>query len=169
MVAEGVQPEYRESIRNTALQGIDGDIVSKRYKEVFGEKLSHEGSESCYTYLYNSTNNFYYENPVGGCGGTSSYKTFHYKNKYTIEDNNAYVYVAVALSNAEDGNVYCDLSYLDISGVFKLAEDAKVCGTVSGNEDFALNESNYQDFAQYRFVFNKANDDTYYFSKVEKL
>ena len=166
-IAEEVDPQFREEVKNTAMQGIDGEIVAKRFKEVFGEELRKETADSCYAYSYNSTYDVYYY--MSACGGTSPYKTFHYKNKYTANKEHAYVYVSVALTSGENGNVYCDISYLDISGVFKLSENAKVCDTFAMDTDFTLGESNYQDYAQYRFVFNKADDGTYYFSKVEKI
>ena len=168
-IANTVPQEYREEVRTQALQGIDGSIVSKKYKEVFGDEASKEEIDNCYTYKYNPTYDIYYENPIGGCGGTSPYKTYHFKNKYTTDGDNAYVYISTALSNAEDNNVYCDIANLDISGIFKITDNARVCATITGNEDFILNESNYQDYAEYRFVFNEANDGTYYFNKVEKV
>ena len=169
-IVNSVPQEYQEEVRNQALQGIDGSIVSKKYKEVFGEEASKEELNNCYAYKYNSTYDIYYKDPIGGCGGTSPFKTYHYKNKYTTDGDKAYIYVFTALSDGENNNVYCDIAYLDITGTFELTDDAKVCDTVStGGKDFTLNDSNYQNFAQYRFVFNEADDGTYYFSKVEKL
>ena len=164
-----VQPEYREELQNVILWGIDGDLVASKYQDVFGKELARETSDNCYTYKYDSTYDFYYQNPIGGCGGTSPYKTSHYKNKYTVAGNNAYVYMYVALSDAETNNVYCDVAFLNTSGPFDLSSDAKVCAPLPADGSFTLNESNYQDFTEYRFVFNKADNGTYYFEKVEKL
>lgn len=168
-VINNIQAEYREGVEDLALQGINGDIVAEKYRDVFGKELSRETStEPCYTYRYNETYDFYYQDPVGGCGGTSPYRTYHYKNKYTIDGDKAYVYIYTALLDDENGNVYCDVAYLYTSGVFRLSDDAKICANSSGSESFTLDESNYQDFVQYRFVFNRADDNTYYFDKVEK-
>lgn len=170
VVVEGVPSEYREEVRTESLQGIDGDKVAARYKEVFGEELVHETSDNCYTYRYNSTYNIYFRDPMSACGGTSPYTTYHYKNKYTTSGNNAYVYMSTALVDWEHGNVYCDIASLDLSNGFKLVDGAEVCTTLPADDVlFVLDESNYENYSQYRFVFNRAEDGTYYFSKVEAL
>lgn len=170
IVINSIPQEYREMVKEESLQGIDGDKVATKYKGVFGEELVHETSDECYTYRYDSTHNFYYQDPIDGCGGTSPYATFHYKNKYTTSGDNAYVYVSTALVDWEHGNVYCDIASLDLTNEFKLADDAEVCTTLPADDVlFVLDESNYENYSQYRFIFNKAEDGTYYFSEVEKL
>lgn len=170
IVINSIPQEYREMVKEESLQGIDGDKVATKYKGVFGEELVHETSDECYTYRYDSTHNFYYQDPTDGCGGTSPYATFHYKNKYTTSGDNAYVYVSTALVDWEHGNVYCDIASLDLTNEFKLADDAEVCTTLPADDVlFVLDESNYENYSQYRFIFNKAEDGTYYFSEVEKL
>lgn len=68
--------------------------------------------------------------------------------------------------NEETTEVYCDVAdYAEIGA----GNPPKNCLENADLATFTLNESNYQDYTKYRFVFNKADDGTYYFSKVEKL
>ena len=36
-------------------------------------------------------------------------------------------------------------------------------------DNYKIDESNYKDFTNYRFVFKKNNEGNYYFDKVEKV
>lgn len=162
----GYADNNEQYFRQNLASGADGDVVAKKYKEIFGKDLTKEDvGSSCGGYRYNKEYDFYYDD-VLGCGGTTPYERFYYKNRYTSDDNNAYVYISTAFLGDDSGNVYCDIAYLKSYGI---ADNAKVCASISENGDFVLDESNYQDFAKYRFIFNKSDDGTYYFEKVEKL
>lgn len=153
--------------RTNIKRGIKGETLSAKYLDVFGESLvkgATNGERYCPMYYYNSTYDFYYD-PVLGCGGTGPYTGYYYKNRYTLDNNHAYVYVSTATLNGENGKVYCDI--IDTE-TFSETPPA-VCGEASNSSEFTINNDNYQNLAQYRFVFNKADNGTYYFSKVEKL
>lgn len=168
---------FRESAK-----GIDGDSVAQKYKEIFGKTLvKGEIEEYCGYYKYNKQYDFYYSG-IPGCGGRTPYSELYYKYRYTEDDNHAYVYTSTAVisptfSTTPEGYstedapfyVYCDVSYLGENGI---VENAKVCATLQSydeKEAFTLNTSNYEQYSNYRFVFDKTNDGNYYFSRVEKL
>ena len=147
-------------------QGYKVETVSAKYLDVFGvepKKGATNDQYYCPHYFYNSTYDFYYEATLG-CGGTGPYYGHYYKNKYTTKDNHAYVYISAGTFNAEDDKAYCDV--LDDPSE---TNSTKVCGEYSGPNEFHIDENNYQNFAEYRFVFTQADDGTYYFEKVEKL
>lgn len=169
---------FRESMAN----GVDGDTVAQKYKEIFGTDLIKEDTGThCGGYRYNYEYDFYYDD-VLGCGGRTPYERFYYKNRYTSDGKHAYVYTSAAVasltitklseySTSEDlpYNVYCDIAYL---GNNEITEDAEVCATLQTYEEkdsFTINASNYEQYAKYRFVFDKSDDGNYYFNKVEKL
>ena len=147
-------------------QGYKAETVSAKYLDVFGTKLDKgavNGQYYCPDYYYNSTYDFYYESSLG-CGGTGPHYGSYYKNKYTIQGDHAYVYISAGTFTAEDDKVYCDI--LDEKSK---TNPPKVCDESSSPNEFKIDDTNYQDFAQYRFVFNQADNGTYYFVKVEKL
>lgn len=164
---QGYDKESAQSFRDIVHEGIKGDTMAAKYKDLFGEDLvkgAANGEYYCPGAYYNSQYDFYY-NPVLGCGGTGPYFGVYYKNKYTTDGEHAYVYVSAGTFNAEDTKTYCDIFEYGVSEPSKPA----VCGEDENPDSFTINESNYQKFAQYRFVFNKADDGTYYFVKAEKL
>ena len=126
--------------------------------------------------MYNSIYDFYFDAGLG-CGGTTPYERFYYKNRYTTDDDHAYVYTSTAFMSPTEGsdeedvvyNVYCDIAYLK---QYKVSEDARICATLNTYDEvqnFTLDSSNYEQYSNYRFVFDKASDGNYYFNKVEKL
>lgn len=146
--------------------GYKGETVATKYYDIFGEELvkgALDGQTSCPDLYYYPTNDFYYDIATG-CGGTGPLFGAYYKNKYTTDDEHAYVYVSAGTFNKEDNKIYCDV----IGTTFE-TNPPTICGEAEKYEDFIIDETNYQNFAKYRFVFNKADDGTHYFSKVEKL
>ncbi|MBR2754017.1 hypothetical protein IKD82_02565 [Candidatus Saccharibacteria bacterium] len=162
---QGYDERAAEDFRMYNNKKILADAVEAKYFDVFGERLIkgaiNNQQHSCPEYYYNSEYDFYYISS-SGCGGTGPYDATFYKNKYTINGDQAYVYMSAGVFNKEDDKVYCDVIKDDNSL-------PAVCGENINYDTFTIDESNYQKFAQYRFVFNKAEDGTYYFSKVEKL
>lgn len=155
-----------EGMRSHSYRGIDGYLMAQKYLDLYGENLTPDQTilnDYCPYYIHNASYDFYYLSPFSGCGGTGSYTNQYYKNSYTTDGDHAYVYVSATTLDAADLNIYCDVLQYDQE------EKPEVCGTFSDESEFTLNESNYQDFAQYRFVFSKASDGTYYFEKVEKV
>lgn len=157
-----------ENQRQMLYNIIDADIADSKYIDTFGEKPIRNtdiSKATCGSYYYDQTLNAYFN--LAGCGGTSPYASYYYKTKHTKDDSHAYVYVQTALLNYEDGKVYCDVGDID-----NLA-NAEICGTASTDENgwYMFDESNInQDsLATYRFVFDEADDGTYYFTEIEKL
>lgn len=145
---------------------VNADTVDQKYIDVFGEKPIRNINISkavCGAYYYDDTLNSYFD--LAGCGGTSPYASYYYKTKYTKDNNRAYVYIQTAILNYENGNIYCD------AGNFE-SENAELCGRgtqESYGYTFTEDDVNRDSLATYRFVFNKADNDTYYFDKVEKV
>ncbi len=162
--------ENAEAYLNSYHEGYKADTIARKYQDVFGEELvkgAANGQSYCPEFYYNSTYDFYY-NASLGCGGTGPDVGLYYKNKYTSDGEHAYVYVSVGTFSAEDNNIYCDIiDYSD--SATSSSERPAICGSATDSVEAKIDKTNYQDFSQYRFVFNKADDGTYYFSKVEKL
>lgn len=162
--------ENAEAYLNSYHEGYKADTIARKYQDVFGEELvkgAANGQSYCPEFYYNSTYDFYY-NASLGCGGTGPDVGLYYKNKYTSDGEHAYVYVSVGTFSAEDNNIYCGIiDYSD--SATSSSERPAICGSATDSVEAKIDKTNYQDFSQYRFVFNKADDGTYYFSKVEKL
>ena len=167
---QGYNKENTEAYLNTYREGYKAETLAKKYLDVFGEELvkgAANGQSYCPEFYYNSTYDFYY-NASLGCGGTGPDVGLYYKNKYTSDGEHAYVYVSVGTFSAEDNNIYCGIiDYSD--SATSSSERPAICGSAVDGVEAKIDKTNYQDFSQYRFVFNKADDGTYYFSKVEKL
>ena len=175
-VVNSIQPNYtlsymeQKSIAETeglelneVTEGVKAETVVAKYYDVFGKKLDKvtiKSQDYCPGVQYNVEYDFYYL--IHRCGGTSPFTAYIYKNKYTTDGEHAYVYANVATLNGEDNKIYCDY----ISNSDNLPA---ICGEFENMNEFTIDENNYQDFAEYRFVFNKADNGTYYFVKVEKL
>lgn len=161
---KGYSSDMADIIRNS-IQGINGNIFRKKYIDVFGKEpvLNQDSTKYCPLYLYDAELDFFYLDPDSGCGGTSSYENYYYKNSYRLAGDKAYVYVSVGTHNLEDDKIYCDI-------IFKSDDPLPdVCDANPDLQSFTINGDNYQDYTNYRFVFNKADDGTYYFEQVEKL
>ena len=148
------------SINDIAEKQISSDNVEKRYQLLFGEKVNNHSIESCPYFTYDSKNNVYYYSRQ--CGGTTVGKVYLYKNKFTINGDNAYVYVNVGHKVAPDDNSSYD-SYIDENATI---ENEKVEENTS--ENFSINESNYTKYSEYKYTFKKDSNNNYYFISVEK-
>lgn len=157
-----------DSVRKDQIEGVKADVFSAKYVSLFGEQPPKEEINQqryCPGVYYNTTYDFYYFDIIG-CGGTGPYTSSYFKTKYTTDDSHAYVYISAGTVNGDDNKIYCDV--INIETVEETMPDT--CGEWEDDSyKFTLDDSNYQDFARYRFVFNKAEDGTYYFDKVEKL
>jgi len=164
---ESGRDAYRQFLKEGE-KAYNGDDVAKAYSEIFGGEIEHQGTGGvtggfCPPYGYFPELNIYVAG-MPGCGGTTPYNRQYYVYDYTVSGDDAYVYIAAASSDAND-DLLCDVyTYDELNN----SESLNVCGSVSNLKDL-INSSNYEDFAKYRFVFNKADDGTYYFVKVEKL
>ena len=145
---------------------IDADIADAKYYDTFGEKPVRNTEidrSTCGIYTYDQALNVYFT--FSGCGGTSPIASFYFKTKYTKDSNHAYVYVQTAVINHETRQIYCD------AGTFE-TENAETCEKDTSSDNSAQlteDDINRDSLATYRLVFNKADNGTYYFTKVEKL
>ncbi len=164
---QGYSGENARQFEQFYNKGIKAEKVVAKYLDVFGEELVKGAVNDqyyCPKFYYNSTYDLYYD-PGFGCGGTGPYDGSFYKNKYTTDSDHAFVYISTGVFNAEDNKIYCDI----IDEEILKANPPAICGESEDPNNFKVDVNNYQDFAQYRFVFNKADNGTYYFNKVEKL
>lgn len=181
----GLTGEDEKTFRNFKPKGIKGGLVAQRYREIFGKDFEIGPiSVYCGEYEYNAQYNFYYDAGFG-CGGTTPIQRLYYKNHYVTDSNHAYVYVSAGFLAPTFGissegyvaenppyNIYCDIANSPKENSTEISDSAKICESFQDPEEsakFTINESNYQQFAQYRFVFDRANDGNYYFDKVEKI
>ena len=151
----------------SSIEVINADIADDKYYDTFGEKPVRETTidrKVCNSYTYDQSLNIYFSIP--GCGGTSSLDSNYYKTKYTTQGDHAYVYVKTAVMDFSSGNIYCD------AGSFE-TENAALCGSGTKNSDgmfeFSEDSIDHDSLATYRFIFNLADNGTYYFEKVEKV
>ena len=157
--------ENRESV------AFDADDVAISYRDLFGKEIEHQNAVAfCPPYYYVPSLNLYYQ-MWPGCGGYTTLDRLYYVYNYDVSGDNAYVYVVAGMLDVD--KLLCDVYSLET--IQNSGDSIESCGLVSAssggfhNDEFIINSSNYQNFAKYRFVFNKADDGTYYFVKVEKL
>lgn len=148
---------YREYVD---VKKINISEVKAQYKNLFGEEPTELGNYGrCPTYRHDTTNNVYYKE-AGGCGGTCASSITTYINSYTEDENNIYVYTSVGYltSRYSKSYVYCDIN------VSKLCYSGEII-----DYNNIINETNYQDFSEYRLTFKKNADGTFYYDKIERL
>jgi hypothetical protein len=140
------------------------DIVEAKHREIFGTDLVYDqNAETCPMVYRNSE--YYFT--LAWCGGTSSLMARYYKNRYTTDGDHVYVYINAGVANAETSKIYCKV-YPYYTVVDRQYDDESLaCDNYNG--DFTIDATNRNQFAEYRFVFKKAADGTYYFEKVEKI
>lgn len=132
--------------------------IEKEYYNLFGEKIdtSIEFEGSCAKAYYDKDQNIFIQKKYG-CDAGWGWFVKGYRYKYTEDNNNAYIYAAVAVhSGIEKIDI---LSDPDAKTVYKTLED---------NESFTIDESNYESFAKYKITFKKVGND-YFFKSVEKI
>lgn len=145
----------------TQCHKISADEVVAQYKQLFGEELKtfENVYNKCPSYEYNSNNNVYYRK-AGGCGGTCGYTHLSYINRYMEDNNNIYVYVNIGQPDRYTANdplyIYCDIN------------KEKVCDQTK-EDNYVINETNYQKFSEYKYTFEKNNDGTFYYKNLERI
>ncbi len=129
--------------------------VEKFFKEVYGSVFTKKDSymECPMLFYSDEIEGYYIASPCGGTGYDSQY-TYIYNKE--IKDGKVYVYVAYGIEDCcGQNNVYTDYD-----------KDHKYKGKV--DDDFEINEKNYQDFSKYRFVFEE-KDGNYVFTAIEMI
>ena len=151
---------YNTSLETTQ-QMLEGNIFAKdvfesKYHDVFGGELVYENSRYCPQVYYDDSGYYFMDY---ACGGTDPSTTYFYKNRYTTDGDNVYVYINAGLID-EKNKIHCDVD----------TNEESICGTLEDDTtDFTIDSTNYNQFAEYRFTFKKADNGTYYFDKVEKI
>ncbi|MDO4752628.1 MAG: hypothetical protein Q4A36_00070 [Candidatus Saccharibacteria bacterium] len=147
-----------DSSSNSGWEVVDANTFIAKYLEVFGNepnlRIVNDETSKCPLLRYDSITNLLYQYP--GCGGTSPLERYYYKNRYTADSDNAYVYINAGIVDLDTLKIYCEIN------------TSSPCGDYNGG-DFTIDASNHNKFAEYRFVFKKADNGTYYFDKVEKV
>lgn len=156
VTAENKDSEIVKGYGQNEVYQISKDDVNKEYKKFFGKDVSENKSLDiyCFGYDYDATKNMYFKADPN-CGGTSGASYVSYINKYTEKENNAYVYVNYGYDGmASDGKVFADLEGTKESSV--------------DPNNFKIDESNYKEFSEYKFTFEKDDSGNYYFVSLEK-
>lgn len=148
------------------IKEISPDVVSSVFKEYFGTDLTNVNStigKNCLIFYYDATLNTYFS-VSSACKDVGSSYVSAYKNKYTTNNDLAYVYVNYALleptsPTLESYNIYKDLEKTTLY-------QSNVSKDMAYN--FNIDTSNYREFSEYRFTFKKDINGNYYFLKLEK-
>lgn len=156
-----IETEDNISLIFTEKTAVDATLVAEVYESLFGEAPTHQDTDGVCAFSYNETLDVYY-NGNAGCGGTFPNYRFYQITDFTESENSAYVYVKVA-SIYEDSDILCDISMNPVESGFK------TCGAAPTDIETVDFSNQSADFAKYRFVFNKAENGSYYFVKLEKV
>lgn len=132
--------------------------IDDKYYDLFGTEPSLDGSYNCPKPYYDNSGYYF---AVSMCGGTSPLDAYYYKNRYTTDGDHAYVYINAGVLDRQFSKIYCEI-------VPQGGTDIAPCDTYNGTS-FTIDATNHDKFAEYRFVFKKADNGTYYFDKVEKV
>ena len=135
------------------------DVVKDTYESIFGEELDESdmvnfsqcGLSGGVTgaFEYDSANSQYKVSlpEAPGCGGTSSFGRFSYRDTYSVAGDKAYVTVEVGSASSVE---YEAGAYSDYMGGVKVQDL-----TDGGVFVIYINESNKDSFTKYQYVFEK--------------
>ena len=146
---------------------IELEKVKDRYYSIFGEELTTYEVDTTknvvkgYQWKYDNNSNKYIVNFLGA--GISAGKVIlTYNDRYTVDNDNAYIYVRCGYQYVkENNNIYLYNEYKeDMTGMFPYSKEQ-----VNNYQDIL--ETNYKDFSEYKVTFKK-NNNGYYFYSVEK-
>ena len=162
---------------------INIENVKNTYNELFGKNikefdvLNNDGHNLCrkpdhseYMFYFDKENKIYYRETIMAGMGSGSAGFLLYINNITINNNDdVYVYINNAwyenrYTNSNDCGIIDFESEKEIFvGKYNIDNGIKEC------EHFKIDESNYKEFTNYRFIFKKNNEGNYYFDSVEKV
>lgn len=180
--------DYGESNFPTEIYKITVDEVKNEYNRLFNEDISEDalnnfinsvnnyeirltnGTLHSIMYIYSEQYKTFYK-VAGIGGGVGPIRYIFYVNNIENNDSEVNVYVNAGLLSLDSNAGYKPI----IS--YNITEDATVDLPYSNNNDdasqyitdYKIDESNYKDFTNYRFVFKKNSEGNYYFDKVEKV
>lgn len=150
--------EYINNYGTNSVKQISVSSVEEAYQQFFGTEVSnHRSYEMCFGYIYDkNTSNYFWLEPT--CGGSTGGQIYTYKNRYLSKDNEAYVYVNYGIGY-EGLGIYKDLNKNNLYKATNLDQEIM---------EFQINESNYQDFVEYKYTFKKDDTGNYYFVGLEE-
>lgn len=171
------ESEFLDFIKKNDYAMVSYALANKIYSSMFNEALPKEDIETgiCGNeYIYIKDADAFLANPRGmGCGGTGWSGIFVRKDSYKTKGDEAYVYVKVASTHlntdAAGWVIYDDFySLKEDKSEAKIIDDT--IKIYNGYLQETPADNSFMDKASdYRFVFKKATNGTYYFDKLEKL
>jgi hypothetical protein len=140
---------------------VDGELFTKQYKAVFNEDPSYKDPEFiCPAYYYDYTAQKYIV--IIACGGGTSIGPMVYMDSFETTKDSVIVNAYVGLYVYDGGKAYTynDATAKNVTTARKTTELFK--------DQVSINESNKTKFTKYKFIFTKAEDGNFYFTKTEK-
>ena len=154
--------EIKERMGVFAFSQYDALELIDNYNKLFSDKISESDLKDFNGYYYDGVNKKYYKNLVPALS-VVNIKNYGYNYQYTTDGDYYFVDRAVGYTDSSDGfNVHA--SYIDVSKLY--TGD----GVSVENKIFdGINLENYVEFDQFRFVFEKDDNDNYVFKSIEKV
>lgn len=147
--------------------------VEKEMKNIYGQTfdIDYQSIMEDINYIYDTDTKRFYELCTSRHVGSDFIDTYVYN--FEIEQDNAYIYLAVSYGNEEpvvENGETTDKTKVTIYTDYKKDNLYKsyIYDGNSNSDMFLLDESNYKDFSLYKYVFKK-NHDNYYFDSLERI
>lgn len=146
------------------------EVVKNEYKKMYGDTLTSNpkelnGINTCSLYKYNSSTKEY-TSTTQGCDMGWGWHLYSYVYKHEVDGNNAYLYTSIAVEDGFGDTTNPAKIYTDFDEPY---EEKYLFTTIStGARSFVLDQSNYANFAKYKFTFSFDNNE-YHFKKIEKI
>lgn len=152
---------------------ISAEKFANRYKEIFGEEISHQTVNECGANAhYSADTGYYYFDFVGGCGGMDLRKIIIKKDGYKASDDAYYLDATVATvfdGQDDNGKDVCAIfnGYYDIDmDVWNFnVQDEKVAKVCKGGETPTEFGNDIKTGTKFRYTFDKE----FHFKKIERL
>lgn len=149
--------------------------VNEKSLSLFGKKIETPVEEvgGCPIYLYDVNQRKYYR-PQIQCGGANGSQVKSYKSNFIEIGDEVNVYVSYAFAIPTGANRFIIYKDFEISSEElqyanpTYTKEYKTGVTSDYVSNFKLDETNYQEFSEYKFTFKKDNNDNYYFVSVEQ-
>ena len=139
---------------------VEISVIEKEFSKLFDGTIKYQDydmEENCPGFYYDELNKVYYR--ISECGGTEPSSINTYVNKISYNNNNYYVYLNVGYFEIGDK------LYIDI-------DKSKVAEGVNIPQEFStslINETNYMQFSEYKFTFEKNSEGNYIYKSIERI
>ena len=138
--------------------------MENEYKKLFGVTLINNDTSQCPKSYYDSKNNVYFR--IQYCGGINTGSFLGYVNKISQKGNNAYVYLSVGTTIVKENS---NGEYEKVILYNSIAKDKVVKEyNISAADNIKIDSSNYNQFSEYKFTFEKDSTGNYYFKSIER-